>query len=55
MFLQHMFFGHCQVGDLRPYLNGYFDTTSGAKVEAATYKNIQLTLGVDDPQQVSPT
>eukprot|EP00878_Enallax_costatus_P002117 GHUV01002285.1.p1 GENE.GHUV01002285.1~~GHUV01002285.1.p1 ORF type:complete len:493 (+),score=190.38 GHUV01002285.1:198-1676(+) len=49
---QHLFFGHSQVGDLRPYLNGFFDTTSGSKDEAASYKNIQLTLGVDDPQQV---
>lgn len=52
VFLQHMFFGNCQVGDLRTYLNGFFDTTSGPKVEASSYNNIQLTLGVDDPQQV---
>lgn len=50
--MQHLFFGHSQVGDLRPYLSGFFDTTSGPKVEASSYKNILLTLGVDDPQQV---
>eukprot|EP00879_Flechtneria_rotunda_P016402 GHRR01017161.1.p1 GENE.GHRR01017161.1~~GHRR01017161.1.p1 ORF type:complete len:132 (+),score=61.09 GHRR01017161.1:204-599(+) len=49
---QHLFFGYSQAGDLRPYLCGYFDTTSGAKVESSSYANILLTLGVDDPQQV---
>lgn len=49
---QHMFFGHSQAGDLRPYLSGFFDTTSGPKVEATSYHNIQLTLGVDEPGQV---
>lgn len=34
-----------QVGDLRPYLCGFFDTTSGAKVEGSSYRNIALSLG----------
>jgi methylthioribulose 1-phosphate dehydratase/enolase-phosphatase E1 len=49
---QHLFFGCSQVGDLRPYLSGFFDTTSGPKVDASSYKNILLTLGVNEPQQV---
>jgi hypothetical protein len=50
--LQHLFFGHSQAGDLRPYLCGYFDTSSGLKGEEGSYHNIQLTLGVDDPSEV---
>jgi methylthioribulose 1-phosphate dehydratase/enolase-phosphatase E1 len=52
LLLQHLFFGHSQAGDLRPYLCGYFDTSSGLKGEAGSYHNIQLTLGVDDPSEV---
>ena len=29
---QKNLFGHTTAGDLRPYLSGFFDTTSGAKV-----------------------
>lgn len=29
---QKNLFGHTLAGDLRPYLSGFFDTTSGAKV-----------------------
>jgi methylthioribulose 1-phosphate dehydratase/enolase-phosphatase E1 len=50
---QRLFFQHSQAGDLRPFLCGFFDTTSGAKTEAASYTNIQLSLGVDDADQVS--
>lgn len=49
---QRLFFGYCQVGDLRPYLCGFFDTTSGAKVERASYANIALSLGVDAPSDI---
>lgn len=31
---------------------GFFDTTSGPKTESASYKDIALNLGVDDPSQV---
>ena len=37
-----------QVGDLRPYLCGFFDTTSGPKLEARSYRDIALSLGVDE-------
>lgn len=49
---QRLFFGHSQAGDLRPFLSGFFDTTSGPKTETASYTNIQHTLGVDDADQV---
>lgn len=52
---QRLFFEHSQAGDLRPFLCGFFDTASGAKTEAASYTNIQLSLGVDDADQVSCT
>eukprot|EP00798_Chlamydomonas_sp_ICE-L_P022241 gene22241-29310_t len=49
---QKQFFGHTQVGDLRPYLSGFFDTTSGPKVEARSYKEIYLNLGCDSPSDI---
>lgn len=45
-------FGHTTVGDLRPYLQGFFDTSSGAKVESSSYDNIALSLGVDSPSDI---
>jgi methylthioribulose 1-phosphate dehydratase/enolase-phosphatase E1 len=41
-----------QVGDLRPYLCGFFDTTSGPKQEARSYADIALALGVDSPAEL---
>jgi methionine salvage enolase-phosphatase E1 len=38
--------------DLRSHLSGFFDTTSGGKKEAASYSEIQLALGVDDPANI---
>lgn len=51
---QRLFFGYSTAGDLRPYLCGFFDTTSGAKQEEKSYRNIALALGVDatETQQV---
>ncbi|KAG2447166.1 hypothetical protein HYH02_007912 [Chlamydomonas schloesseri] len=49
---QRLFFGYSKVGDLRPYLCGFFDTTSGPKTEAASYNNIALSLGVDSPSDI---
>lgn len=49
---QRDLFAHTQVGDLRPYLSGFFDTTSGVKVEAGSYANIALSLGADDPSDI---
>ncbi|EFJ42248.1 hypothetical protein VOLCADRAFT_42159, partial [Volvox carteri f. nagariensis] len=49
---QRLFFGFSQVGDLRPYLCGFFDTTSGAKIESSSYNNIALALGTDSPADI---
>lgn len=37
---QRSYFSHTESGDLTKYLSGFFDTTSGAKQEAASYKTI---------------
>jgi len=34
---QQLLFSHSLHGDLTPYLSGYFDTTTGPKLEAASY------------------
>lgn len=49
---QRDLFGHTTAGDMRPYLCGFFDTTSGAKVEASSYDEIALALGVDHPGDI---
>lgn len=45
-------FAHTTVGDLRPYLQGFFDTTSGSKVDSGSYENIALSLGPDSPNDI---
>jgi enolase-phosphatase E1 len=42
---QRLLFGHSSAGDLTPFLSGYFDTTSGAKREAESYRRIATALG----------
>jgi len=49
---QRLLFKYSAAGDLRQYLSGYFDTTSGGKRDAASYENIALSLGVDSPAEV---
>lgn len=49
---QRLLFGHSVAGDLRPLLSGYFDTSIGAKIEASSYAEIALTLGVDKPDEI---
>lgn len=49
---QRDLFSHTTVGDLRPYISGFFDTTSGSKIEKASYENIELALGVDGPGDI---
>ncbi|CAG9461068.1 unnamed protein product [Pedinophyceae sp. YPF-701] len=49
---QRLLFAHSNAGDVRQYISGYFDTTSGAKVEAASYRNIALSLGVDASDEI---
>ncbi|MGB3309572.1 MAG: acireductone synthase [Nodosilinea sp.] len=43
---QKLLFAHTTVGDLTPCFSGYFDTTTGPKVEASSYQNIAETLGM---------
>jgi enolase-phosphatase E1 len=42
---QELYFGHTQDGDLRPLLSGFFDTTSGPKREAGSYRRILAAIG----------
>ncbi len=49
---QRLLFKYSNAGDLRPYLSGYFDTTSGGKRDAPSYSNIALSLGVDSPSDI---
>jgi enolase-phosphatase E1 len=37
---QQLLFSHTRHGDLTPYLSGYFDTTTGPKLEPASYAAI---------------
>lgn len=37
---QKLLFGHTSVGDLTPFLSGYFDLSTGPKFEAASYLKI---------------
>ena len=43
---QKLLFGQTTHGDLLPYLSGHFDTTSGGKREASSYKTIAAAIGV---------
>jgi methylthioribulose 1-phosphate dehydratase/enolase-phosphatase E1 len=49
---QRLFFANTQVGDLRPYLSGFFDPAAvGPKGDSQSYRQIQATLGCDDPHE----
>jgi enolase-phosphatase E1 len=43
---QRLLFGHTTHGDLTPLLSGYFDTTTGPKLEAASYRAIARAIGL---------
>jgi len=43
---QKQFFGFSEAGDLTPLLSGYFDTTSGPKREALSYRTIAGAIGI---------
>ena len=45
MLAQKLLFGHSNAGDLTKYIESYFDTTTGPKREAASYKSIGNALG----------
>lgn len=42
---QKLLFGHSDFGDLTPLFSGYFDTTTGPKREADSYRQIALSIG----------
>jgi enolase-phosphatase E1 len=42
---QKLLFAHSDHGDLTPFLSGYFDTTTGGKGEADSYRRIAEALG----------
>jgi enolase-phosphatase E1 len=43
---QQLFFAHSEAGDLSPLLSGYFDTETGPKREAESYRRIATSIGV---------
>ena len=43
---QQLFFRYSRYGDMRPLFRGYFDTTTGAKDEQASYRRIADAIGV---------
>jgi len=51
MHAQRLLFQYSSVGDLTKWISAYFDTTSGAKTEAASYSRIAEALGVE-PQEI---
>jgi enolase-phosphatase E1 len=48
---QKLIFGYSNFGDLTPLLDGYFDTTTGPKREAESYRAIAAAIGVQ-PERV---
>jgi enolase-phosphatase E1 len=42
---QKLVFAHTQAGDLTPQLSAFFDTTSGFKTEADSYRRIAEAMG----------
>jgi enolase-phosphatase E1 len=42
---QKLIFGHSDQGDLAPLFSGWFDTTTGPKREAGSYRTIAAALG----------
>lgn len=47
---QQLLFAHTTVGDLTPLFSGYFDTTTGPKKDAASYKAIAEQLAMPAEQ-----
>ncbi|BBE32712.1 acireductone synthase [Sphingosinicella microcystinivorans] len=43
---QKLIFGYSNAGDLTPLFSGYFDTTTGPKKEAASYRRIAADIGL---------
>jgi enolase-phosphatase E1 len=45
---QRLLFAHTDAGDLTPFLDGYFDTTTGPKRDPASYRTIAAALGMKE-------
>ena len=43
---QQLLFRHSSAGDLTPFLRWYFDTTTGAKTDLASYRRIAATMAM---------
>jgi enolase-phosphatase E1 len=41
---QQLLFAHTEAGDLTPFINNYFDTSTGKKADAQSYRQIAETL-----------
>ncbi|GAA0328382.1 acireductone synthase [Sphingomonas oligophenolica] len=59
---QKLLFGHSDAGDLTPLFSGYFDTATGPKREAESYRAIAAAIGLvadeilflsDTPQEIA--
>jgi len=48
---QKLFFSHTAAGDLTPHLRGHYDTTTGPKREAASYRAIAADMGME-PREI---
>jgi enolase-phosphatase E1 len=49
---QKLYLAHSTAGDLTDLFDGYFDTTTGAKTEAASYAAIAKAIGAPPPEIV---
>ena len=52
---QQLLFGHSQAGDLRPLIDGFFDTAVGAKTDPDSYRLIAQRLGLQPGQGLFAT
>jgi enolase-phosphatase E1 len=48
---QQLLFAHTDAGDLTPFIDNYFDTTSGSKTARESYQNIALALNLS-PREI---
>jgi len=46
VYAQKLLFGHTAYGDLTPLFSGYFDTRTGAKSDAQSYRNIAAEIAL---------
>jgi enolase-phosphatase E1 len=43
---QQLLFGHSEAGDLRPLFEGWFDLSTGAKLDTGSYRTIAARIGL---------